>query len=404
MTLVGSNAPEGGVLLAEAEPTAEIVWGRKHIEKLPLDCIITLSQVRDGDNPEINKLIESIEKNDLINQIDVARMDSFALEEYIDFVNELWKSEHKIEDFMVGPDEKYYLCIAGNSRTVALREIAEKQPNISHCLDCKVHDAPTPYEIISLQLNENIYHEPSKARQAMAIAETYYYGLAKGMWGSSEEFARLNRDKFSKNALANARHFAKLPAPIREFVFIPGDPLPMNVALELGKIVEPLRIFYSRTVLGNISSYKRLENEHHKSLIDCSVNHWLGCEIARMRAKKTKPLATQQRIHNECVRFRRLNAAKAKGMTFDLKLDGPERELLAMDKQKQKEYEQLIWELSDQPLSSLNTVLKCHADLLNDGQQLLLDIGERIKARVANVGGEATRMANVEIDFAPSLV
>jgi hypothetical protein len=391
-----TDGTQGGVSVAEIEPKKEVRWGHKNICELPLDCIVTFDQVReDADSGDMASLVESIEKGDLINQIDVARMDRDALQEYAAFVNKLWGAHQNVDDCPVGPDGKYYLCIAGHRRTKGLRIIAAKNPDTINLVDCKVHDTPTPLEIMSLQLNENIYHEPSKERQAMAIVETYFFGLEKGLWRDQREFLKKNKDNFSHNALINALHFAKLPPQIREFVTI--NDTPYEVAVEMGKAVDPLRIYFSRTILGNKEAYKRLTEEQHKSKIDEAVLTWLGSTIAHTHNENMKKSKAKQHVRGFTKHYRELNAAAAQGRILKFELDGPERELALMTRQKQREYEQALYQLSDGPIQTYETALKLHARILPQGDQLLFAIGERLKSRVANMGGTAMEVGGLVI-------
>jgi len=374
---VGSDHIATYAMLPEVESQPEVVWGRKNIEPIPLGSITVLSQVRDGDNPELANLIESIEKNDLINQIDLARMDKAALEEYIGFVNQLWitdhkKDDHKIEDCPVGPDGMYYLCIAGHSRIAALREIAARHPDARHIIDCKIHDTPGPAEIMALQLDENIHSKPSEERQAMAIVETFKYGKEKGFWDSREAFYEINRDKFSNRALINAMQYAKLPERIRAY------PETYRVKVELGKMVNPLRLYYSKGIIGNVKSYENLSDEEHKQLIDQAVDDWLTVAAAHIRENKMSNQRAKDYLAGWSKHYRELNAARAKGQVIDFQLDGPELELEKLIRSKETELERSLRNLARGPINELMRITSKYGEVIENHEAVIEEIGGNI--------------------------
>jgi hypothetical protein len=384
--------PEGGVGLGESEPSAEAAWGDIEIQRLPLDCIITFEQVRDEeDSLDVADLVDSFLKTrKLINHIDVARMDQDALRQYADFVNELWGTNHNVEDCPVGPDGKYYLCIAGHRRTKGLRQAVAADPSLPAAVKCKIHDTPTALEIVSIQLNENIYREPAKDRQLKIVAETYFFGLANGLWSNQAEFAKQNSERFGHNLVSRAVNYAKLPPEIRYFTEIAKD-LHINAAVELGKMVDVLRIYFSRTILGNDKAYKHLTEAQHKSLIELSVLTWLGHRVIHIQNEGMKPLQATQHIRGYNKDYRRMNAARSQGLAFDLKLDGPERELQAIVAKMQREYEQMVFELGEQPLSNLSKAIRMHARILPQGEQIMFELGERIKSKLGSMGEQAVK-------------
>ncbi len=206
-------------------------------ELVEVEDLIMLSQVRGGANPESRKLKQSIERRGLINEIDIARMSREHLEQYIDFVNRLWGSTLCIDDYDVrARDDYYYLVIAGHSRTLAVLDLAYENPHKQYKVNCKVHDISSPGEIIGLQLDENLYHKPPVERSAMAIIESYQWGLESGRWSGKTDFLAQHKGEVGAAEFEKAVGFHQLPADLRRLVF--GKQIPYTAALELGQHID----------------------------------------------------------------------------------------------------------------------------------------------------------------------
>ncbi|HAC55913.1 TPA: hypothetical protein DCF80_00285, partial [Candidatus Saccharibacteria bacterium] len=229
-----------GVENKEALQSPEVVvFGEYEQRAVPVDNLVVLSQVRSGLNPDLKDIKGSVKANGLLNPIDVAVMDEWQLEEYISFVNTLWGTTTSIEEFTDKQDVDgfYTLVIAGHTRTEAVTQLqAEDDLGRAYAIMAKVHKVSNPSEIIALQLDENLHSKPQLERQAMAIVEAYEYGRIHNQWSTPTEFAKLNKDKFSRKMLADALGFAHLPDRARDFVF--SGSLSYTAAVELGRASE----------------------------------------------------------------------------------------------------------------------------------------------------------------------
>ena len=217
----------------------ERVFGDHPTRKVSVEKLITLSQVREVKNSVGPELKDSIDRGDMINQVNIALMSREQLQTYITFVNRVWRTEHDLSTFedMILEDGSYALVIAGHSRTNAAREIAEEDPARDYYLMCHVHEITDPEDIIELQLDENIHSTPPVERQAMAIVESYVWGLESGNWSSQEEYLKIKAQKegakINKRQLRDALGFAQLPDDMRQLVL--QKMIPYTAALEIGR-------------------------------------------------------------------------------------------------------------------------------------------------------------------------
>ena len=215
------------------------VFGRYETVELPVQGYVRLPQVRSAMNPELPNLKDSIRTRGLINPIDVARMSPGQLDTYISFVNRTWKTSVELDDYALQqqPDGWYYVVVAGHTRTEAVAQLeAEAETGYDYILTAKVHEITAPEEIIALQLDENLHSKPAQEQRAIAVVETYQYGLDQGMWASKEEFLRQAQGKFSRQVLNDALGFAQLPPEARDFVF--SGKLSYNAAVAIGRASE----------------------------------------------------------------------------------------------------------------------------------------------------------------------
>lgn len=215
------------------------VFGEHETTTLPVESYVRLPQVRSGMNPELENLKDSIRTRGLINPIDVARMDPEHLQAYITFVNQLWGTKVDVADYEAQqqPDGCYYVVVAGHTRTEAISQLQEED-GAQYDVVAKVHPIADPQEIIALQLDENLHSKPAQEQRAIAVVETYEYGLQNGLWSNKAEFLARSKGKFSRQILNDAIGFASLPPDARDFVF--SGRLSYNAAVALGRSVETI--------------------------------------------------------------------------------------------------------------------------------------------------------------------
>lgn len=276
----------------ERPAIGEVVYGRHEQAEVGVDDLVMLPQVRPDLNPILPELKNSIQMNGLINPIDVARLDEESLSKYIGFVNRVWKTDTSIEAYEQSrqPDGTFYLVIAGHSRTEAIRQLAQEHPDVSHHVVVKVHDCASPAEIISLQLSENIHSTPPKERQAIAVVETYEWGIEEKMWTSKADFLR--QKKISRGALNDALHFADLPTGARDFIL--SGVIPYAAGIELGKGSAVIKE-YSKLQLGKEDGTPEV-SDVFKEQLDEAYRYKIGFLIQNVFAKRLKGNAARQYI------------------------------------------------------------------------------------------------------------
>lgn len=217
------------------------VLGEHPVRLLSADCIVTLPQVRTNKNSKTEELADSIDTNGLINQVDVALMAPEQLAQHLDFINHLWKTNVNLGDYGEPTLDGYYpVLIAGHSRLAAIK-LKEEQTGRKTGLFAKIYDDVSSGQFITLQLAENIHEEPREEDRAVAIVESYRYGMMTGKWSSPREFlaASGNEFRFNKKDLEAAIAFSELPQEIRDRV--PSGMLYYESAVGLGKNLRLIR-------------------------------------------------------------------------------------------------------------------------------------------------------------------
>jgi hypothetical protein len=370
--------------IEEIDLRHEVVLGDRQICRIPLDKLIILTQVRLGENPVADKLKESIEVKGLLNQIDVAKLNHESLAYYIEFINEIWSSNHNINDYSPDNEGWHYLVIAGHSRVSSIRMTAQEHPENRYTVCSKIYETPSPQEIVSLQLAENIHHKPTQERQAMAIVEMYHFGLRHKMWDSKAEFLRQNAGDFSRYALDSALHFAELPIDYREFVSIGA--FPYTAAVELGRALPIARSYFEDMCLdGN-------KDQHLSSDIFEEIENtsriWLGKTVAHIQNMQLNGPAAKKHIQGIANHFLELLEASRNGaQTLDLVMANPDEHLRTYRKETEREYGIILRELSQKPLTAAMRALQLHARVHPNGESIVAEIEDRVKTTFTRIGG-----------------
>lgn len=266
-------------------------YGKKEIQTLPLFSLIMLSQQRGANNPAYGEIKASINRGDIINIPDVALVKYPAFVNYIEFVNRIWGSSHNVSDYDADRDGYYHLVIAGHTRTEAMIELetekAKKRVELGFgdievggpTIDAKIYRDLEPQDILALQMDENLHEKPSPERSAIAIVETYLYGLEIGQWQTRQEFITACKNKFSRTSLNQAIAFCKLDQRTREFVF--AGTVPYGSAVEVGKCIDPYKAYLSRKFYGD-KPFEELSLDEQQQ-----INHdaliWSAGEIAAIQ-------------------------------------------------------------------------------------------------------------------------
>jgi len=217
------------------------VFGDNVLATLPVASLVVLYQIRDGANPIQDELVDSIRINGLDNPPNVAICNDSEARAYVDFTNRAWGSTvtmDDLEDYRQPDSGLFHIAIAGLSRAIALRQIeAEDSALLGHpagnAVVCKIEQDNSVAALVNKQRLENIHSRPSEERHAMAVVETYHFGLMSGEWTSPDEFRQAYGGRIGKKMIEDALHFADLPSPIRSLVF--SGFVPYKVGIELGR-------------------------------------------------------------------------------------------------------------------------------------------------------------------------
>lgn len=290
-------------ILDELE-TPERVHGRYERIELYSDEFVKMTQVRRERNLVSQELKDSI-KRQLINAIDVVRLDKDMLGQYIDFVNDIWGSQTDIEEFEAQQrsDGNYYLIVAGHSRHQAIVDL-EAEGALPPCpIEAKVHNVSSPEDIILLQLEENLHSQPAKERQAIAIVETYEWGQRIGKWATQKEFE--SQTGLSRGMLSDALHFAHLPAELRQYVF--RGYMSYAAGIELGKTGKEIR----RALLAKTGLDHHAMDDEQAAVLEMTVRDQIQATANYIARRKLNSTASAKYLRAERDRLGREMIADA---------------------------------------------------------------------------------------------
>lgn len=318
----------------ELAATPEIVYGSYETVKLPARSYVKMSQVRSERNRVTNELKDSLLNSGLglISQLHVARMTPDGLAEYVDFVNHVWNSNTNFEQFTYQQqsDGFFYLIIDGHSRHQAIEELEEEGKIPPAIIVSNVHNVNSPEEIIQLQMHANIHSQPPRERRAIAIVESYEWGLATGRWTSQSDYIKKHHN-VSATVLSEALAFSNLPKEVRDYVF--ANRIPYAAGVALGAAAPDFRNDIIRKT--NLTSDVTPEQTE---VLEKTVKTLLMVEVQRILEAKLNSTAAEKRIRSIREQMRRkLEAADnahddsqshEQGALFELGLKSSE-ELLA---------------------------------------------------------------------------
>jgi hypothetical protein len=257
------------------------------------DEIVKLSQVRAEQNIVKGELVVDIRRNGLINPIDVGVISEALLVEYLQFVKNTWGAAAELEDFenLRQPDGSYTLLLAGHSRHQAIEDIEEQEcletgVMVRAAIPVKEHAIGSIWDIIRIQLGENIHSQPPKERQAIALVEAYEYGN----WNSVDEFLESGAGKdVTKGFMEKAIRFRELPPEIRSYVL--SGPVPYYAGVELALTVEPLKKFYAAKIGKSLDKI-----EHENDGMDILVRQELTILCNRIIESRMNSTAAQTHV------------------------------------------------------------------------------------------------------------
>jgi hypothetical protein len=278
-------------------------YGEKEYLSVPLGTLIRVSQQRGIYNPAFESIKESIDGDDVINPPDVAYLKRDSLDAYLKFINKVWGDEHDIDQFKPDEDGYYHLVIAGHTRVEAMIELEDERLllateegfDISNFPVPKIHSKIyrdlEPEEILALQMGENLHEKPSQERTALAMVETFYYGLETGKWSTKTEFLEANKGKFSRESLNKALLFADLSEEIRGFVF--AGVIAYGPVVELARTVSSHRSYILKKYFGERDYYDLSEDE--RAQVEDTIKTWNASQAAYLQSKKLNVTAAKKR-------------------------------------------------------------------------------------------------------------
>lgn len=363
------------------------VLGMHEMITLPVESYVRLPQVRSGLNPILPDLIRSIRNRGLDNPLDVARMTHEQLEAYIAFVNHTWKTAVSIDDYAMQqqPDGMYYLVVAGHTRTEAIFQLQAEHP-VGYDVVAKVHPISTPEEIIGLQLDENIHSQPAQEQRAIAIVETFRYGLESGMWTNKADFLRQSKGKCSRRVLDEAMGFAQLPPEAVDFVF--SGQVSYNAGVALGLATD--------TVMDHVA-FKLGYNDDLPSTAPQEFDEAYRKEISLILAYITnrglngpaakKYISGQVAQMKQQMEKSRQDKENPQEDMFDFAMVSPREQAEAYKRQLQKEYEAALREMKERSIDSVTTALRLHRRLV--GEKESDELQNEHESRRRQLGGRA---------------
>lgn len=285
----------------------ERVHGRYERAELYSHEFVKLFQVRKERNTVADELKSDIFSQGLLNPVDVARASREMLIEYLHFVETTWGQAASIEEFdsQRQDDGCYFLLIAGHSRHQAIEELEQEHIETGMFpvmpIEAKIHRVENVWDIIRIQVGENIHSTPPKERRAIALVEAYEYGKHIGLWKDEEAFlASPESGDATMNALQEAIGFSRLPVDLRNMAL--DKTIPYAAGVEMGKSVDSLR------------NYLRVKHpeETPTAEIDSMINIELTILAANVLEKKMNSTASERYITGQRIHWRKLAKAIVK--------------------------------------------------------------------------------------------
>lgn len=334
-----------------------------------LGSLIMLGQIRPDNDWFDPVLFEDIARNGLENEPTVALLDPTRLKDYVNFTNEVWRNEVNFDDFPA--QDEYRVVVSGHRRVHnvwAIARLVSGLINISGgyadpsevLISHKTVENPDPYRILSLQMGENIYQSPPPEREAMAIVESYKWGLDQGLWASAAEFSRVSEGRFSSRVIREAILFVDLADDLRELVF--AGAIHYGTGVELGRTKPALIELYLMKYLDG-NEYSELTKDQQTD-IDEMANEWLGLRSLEIQDGRLNRTAALKKLKG----YRRawaeeIKAAKDNKMTLDLKMTDLNAEFRQARRRLQDEYQRLVVQLEGRPAMAHKRQVEIHKRL-----------------------------------------
>lgn len=351
---------------ASVEP---YVFGMHTRDISNLGSIIMLGQIRPDSDWFDPVLFEDIARNGLENDPTIAVLDPEKFKEYIRFTNDVWRNEVDFDDFPV--QEEYKVVVSGHRRVHNVRAIARLVSGLINIhggyadpgdtlISHKTVVNPDPIRILSLQMGENIYQAPPPEREAMAIVESYKWGLDQGAWSSAPEFSRVSEGRFSARVIREAILFVDLPDDLRELVF--AGAIHYGTGVQLGRTKPALIERYLFKYFKG-KDYSELTIEQQADM-NSMANEWLGLkslEIQDGRLNRTAALKVLTGYRKAWAK--EIAVAKDDEMTLDLEMTDLNADFRRARRSLREEYQRLVVQLQGRPAMAHQRQVQIHARL-----------------------------------------
>lgn len=371
------------------------VFGDHETMAVPVDELVILPQVRSKSNAVRSELEKSIEDHDILNRINIAIMTPDQLSEHLDFVNGIWGTKARMEDYGEPNNGVYPVVIAGHSRTESLKSI-QNRPDRSGpvSISCNIHHVESPMQFLSLQLAENTYDGVSPERKAMAVVEMFSYGYDvnatpddKEKWSSYSDFVKKNPGDISTDLLSDAMAFAKLPQGVRGYIF--EKELFYSAGVELGRNADTVEQ-YVKYYLGDEADEKEAESSFGKEMV-IILNQLIKTNNPKISAKKQiEKIRTEVRKMREAL-LSEEEKAKNQQLMLDNFLDAPNVQARQYKNSLDAEYRRSISVLKTDPSSGIIESLRLATALT--GVDHSDDIAEVERFYQMNIGAKAISIA-----------
>jgi ParB-like chromosome segregation protein Spo0J len=221
----------------ETEPTFSIPARQEMLHyvdaHIPLDDINILPQPRKTFE-DIDTLAQDLAVHDQLNPLYIAEFTPQQAQAYVDVINQMWKTEHKLDElrYINNKIGRYYILIAGERRYRAFKTLDAdgcfncqdnygRGPCITrHFPDKKVKASlmvgVDPLEAIGIQAAENI-HTPVPPEQEAVFYDAYF--RVRKMTDETYTVSRFARDVGrGEGKITSAIKFCRLPEEIQNYV------------------------------------------------------------------------------------------------------------------------------------------------------------------------------------------
>lgn len=203
----------------------------------PLEIINTLTQPRrDFSVEETQILAQDIAIHGLYHLPTLARFNPETMEEYLSVINQIWGSNHKLEEqksVLEDEQTKYYVLISGERRLKALKMLVECGYDEYRETEFRFREGP-PRLHLETQFTENLHVAVPPHQQAVADINYFKY---RRIYEKGYSLTQLSQDiGRARRTLKESMRYFNLPTSIQSRV--EEGMLPYGIAVELARLQE----------------------------------------------------------------------------------------------------------------------------------------------------------------------